>query len=228
MLLIGTWHYASCVRHATDADRLRPRFGAQFWCRKRILRMADKRPISSPRRKTVVRSRAGAAALRKPREAGVKAEAPTTAPKPPWMAIPEPRTRALKVYALDPSAGQYVGNVMTVRIRWERNLRPGPIGRRFAVIDYDAANHCYYPRVGSSTTRACSPKADSTLPNPTRVSISRWSMPSRLKPSRSSSQHSAGPFIGDAPNDRLGDEYPGFQQRARGRRGHLGTEAVPA
>jgi len=109
--------------------------------------MADKRPISSPRRKTVVRSRAGAAASRKPREAGVKAEAPTTAPKPPWMAIPEPRTRALKVYALDPSAGQYVGNVMTVRIRWERNLRPGPIGPRFAVIDYDAANRCYYPPV---------------------------------------------------------------------------------
>jgi hypothetical protein len=85
------------------------------------------------------------AASRKPREAGVKAEAPTTAPKPPWMAIPEPRTRALKVYALDPSAGQYVGNVMTVRIRWERNLRPGPIGRRFAVIDYDAGQSLLLP-----------------------------------------------------------------------------------
>jgi hypothetical protein len=114
--------------------------------RKRKLRMADKRKISSPRRKTIVRSRAGAAVPRK-REAVPKTETPPTAAKPPWMTIPEPRTRALKVYALDPSAGQYIGNVMTVRIRWERNLRPGPIGRRFAVIDYDAANRCYYPPV---------------------------------------------------------------------------------
>jgi len=63
------------------------------------------------------------------------------------MSIPEPPTRALKVYALDPSAGNYVGNVMTVRIRWERNLKPGPVGRRFAVIDYDGGNRCYYPPV---------------------------------------------------------------------------------
>jgi len=110
--------------------------------------MADQRKISSPRRKTVVRSRAGAAIARKPRDAGVKADSQKTASTPPpWMTIPEPRTRALKIYALDPSAGQYIGNVMTVRIRWERDLRPGPIGRRFAVIDYDAANRCYYPPV---------------------------------------------------------------------------------
>ena len=55
--------------------------------------------------------------------------------------------RSLKVYALDPSAGNYVGNVMSVRIRWERNLKPGPVGRRFAVIDYDGANKRYYPPV---------------------------------------------------------------------------------
>jgi hypothetical protein len=67
--------------------------------------------------------------------------------EPPWMQLPEPTTRALKVYALDPSAGNYVGNVMTVRIRWERDLQPGPVGRRFAVIDYDAANKRYYPPV---------------------------------------------------------------------------------
>lgn len=71
-----------------------------------------------------------------------------TAPgAPPWMKIDEPTSRSLKVYALDPSAGNYVGNVMSVRVRWERNLKPGPAGRRFAVIDYDGCNKVYYPPV---------------------------------------------------------------------------------
>jgi len=63
------------------------------------------------------------------------------------MKVAEPASRSLKVYALDPSAGNYVGNVMSMQIRWERNLKPGPVGRRFAVIDYDAANKIYYPPV---------------------------------------------------------------------------------
>lgn len=67
--------------------------------------------------------------------------------QPPWMRLPEPTTRVLRVYALDPSAGNLVGNVMSVTLRWERNLKPGPVGRRFAVIDYDGANRCYYPPV---------------------------------------------------------------------------------
>jgi hypothetical protein len=71
----------------------------------------------------------------------------STAAMPPWMKLAEPTSRTLRVYALDPSAGNFVGNVMTVKIRWERNLKPGPIGRRFAVIDYDGANKCYYPPV---------------------------------------------------------------------------------
>ena len=75
------------------------------------------------------------------------APARAVAGRPPWMKIPEPSTRTLKVYALDPSAGNYVGNVMSVRIRWERNLKPGPAGRRFAVVDYDGANQRYYPPV---------------------------------------------------------------------------------
>ena len=66
---------------------------------------------------------------------------------PPWMKLTEPTSRTLRVYALDPSAGNFVGNVMSVKIRWERNLKPGPIGRRFAVIDYDGANKRYYPPV---------------------------------------------------------------------------------
>src|SRR6266851_8400699 len=67
------------------------------------------------------------------------------APKPPE--IEPPTRRPLKVYALDPSAGNYVGNVMSVNVRWEKKLQPGPIGAKVAVIDYDAANKRYYPPV---------------------------------------------------------------------------------
>jgi len=84
-----------------------------------------------------------AAASRAVHPAGV----PASATEPPWMKFDEPSNRTLKVYALDPSAGNYVGNVMSLRIRWERNLKPGPVGRRLAVIDYDGANKCYYPPV---------------------------------------------------------------------------------
>ena len=109
--------------------------------------MPDKRSSRSPRKRTVTRSRVGPAGMAKPREASPVAATPAPTANPPWMTLPTPRTRALKVYALDPSAGTYVGNVMTVRVRWERNLEPGPVGRRFAVIDYDGGNRCYYPPV---------------------------------------------------------------------------------
>jgi hypothetical protein len=65
----------------------------------------------------------------------------------PWMELEEPAMRALKVYALDPSAGNYIGNVMTVNVQWERDLKPGPVGAKIAVVDYDGANACYYPPV---------------------------------------------------------------------------------
>jgi hypothetical protein len=84
--------------------------------------------------------RSGARRRTPPRAAAVPYQAP-------WMRVDEPASRSLKVYALDPSAGNYVGNVMSVQIRWERNLKPGPAGRRFAVIDFDGANRIYYPPV---------------------------------------------------------------------------------
>ncbi|HKO42714.1 MAG TPA: hypothetical protein VJU84_05465 [Pyrinomonadaceae bacterium] len=65
----------------------------------------------------------------------------------PWMELEPPPFRTLKVYALDPSAGNYVGNVMSVKIKWEDDLKPGPIGAKIAVVDYDGANKCYYPPV---------------------------------------------------------------------------------
>lgn len=64
-----------------------------------------------------------------------------------WLNLDEPTLRPLKIYALDPSAGNYIGNVMSINVCWERNLQPGPVGSKIAVIDYDGANRCYYPPV---------------------------------------------------------------------------------
>lgn len=71
----------------------------------------------------------------------------STPGKPPWMDLEQPSVRRLRVYALDPSAGNYIGNVMTLRVKWDSELKPGPIGRKIAVVDYDAANKRYYPPV---------------------------------------------------------------------------------
>ena len=71
----------------------------------------------------------------------------------PWMDLDPPPARTLKVYAFDPSAGNYVGNVMSVNLRWEDGLLPGPVGRKIAVIDYDGANKCYYPPVDLNDPR---------------------------------------------------------------------------
>lgn len=57
--------------------------------------------------------------------------------------IAKPTTRPLRVYAFDPSAGRYVGNEMLVNVRFEQ-LKPGPVGERFAVVDYDASEKIYY------------------------------------------------------------------------------------
>ena len=57
--------------------------------------------------------------------------------------IPDPTERPLKVYAFDPSAGCFIGNYMTVAVRYEE-LTPGPVGERFAVIDYDGGNKTFY------------------------------------------------------------------------------------
>jgi hypothetical protein len=77
---------------------------------------------------------------------------PSTAP-PSWLELEEPAVRTLRVYALDPSAGNFVGNVMSVNIKWEKGLRPGPAGGKIAVVDYDAANKQYYPPVNLNDLR---------------------------------------------------------------------------
>src|SRR5438874_5180401 len=65
---------------------------------------------------------------------------------PESVDIRPPDVRPLKAYAFDPSQGRYLGNEMTLKVKYER-LRPGPIGRRIAVIDYDGANQTFYKPV---------------------------------------------------------------------------------
>ena len=72
---------------------------------------------------------------------------PPPLPDPPDIfttsEIPTPATRPLNVYAFDPSLPRRVGNYMTASVRYEE-LKPGPIGERFAVIDYDGSNKTFY------------------------------------------------------------------------------------
>jgi hypothetical protein len=57
-----------------------------------------------------------------------------------------PGTRPLRVYAFDPSAGRELNNYLTLNVDYE-NLSPGPVGRRIAVLDYDASNSLFYEPV---------------------------------------------------------------------------------
>jgi hypothetical protein len=57
-----------------------------------------------------------------------------------------PPQRALRVYAFDPSRGARLDNQLTIRVPYEP-LAKGPVGRKIAVIDYDASNRCYYEGV---------------------------------------------------------------------------------
>jgi hypothetical protein len=60
--------------------------------------------------------------------------------------IANPTSRPLRVYAFDPTGGRYVDNIMIATVPYEE-LAAGPVGARFAVIDYDAAQKTYYAPV---------------------------------------------------------------------------------
>ena len=67
----------------------------------------------------------------------------STATPPP---IAMPARRALKVYGFDPSLGRMIGNLLNLDVPYEP-LQKGPIGSRFAVIDYDGHAEAYYAPV---------------------------------------------------------------------------------
>ena len=64
----------------------------------------------------------------------------------PRATTSSPAQRNLQVYAFDPSRGARLENHLTIRITNEP-LKKGPVGRKVAVIDYDASNKCYYEGV---------------------------------------------------------------------------------
>src|SRR3954462_11738562 len=59
---------------------------------------------------------------------------------------PRPTSRPLRVYAFDPSEGRKLNNYMTVQVAHEE-LEPGPVGKRLAIVDYDASNEIFYEAV---------------------------------------------------------------------------------
>jgi hypothetical protein len=56
---------------------------------------------------------------------------------------PKSNRRALCVYAYDPSRGARLDNQLVINIPYE-DLQKGPVGKKVAVVDYDATNCCYY------------------------------------------------------------------------------------
>jgi hypothetical protein len=78
-----------------------------------------------------------------PKRKRSRKKARTDGRHPASIVIKPPEFRPLKAYAFDPSQGRYFGNEMTLNVKYEK-LKPGPIGRRIAVIDYDGANHVFY------------------------------------------------------------------------------------
>ncbi|MFN0104364.1 MAG: S8 family serine peptidase [Bryobacteraceae bacterium] len=63
---------------------------------------------------------------------------------------PAPPCRSLRVFAFDPILGLRVDteriNEATLKIRWEPDLKPGPVGEYLEVVDVDpSSNACYAP-----------------------------------------------------------------------------------
>jgi len=65
--------------------------------------------------------------------------------------VPEPVTRNLRIFAFDPSVSARVDTAgiseITIGVRWEKNLQPGPIGEYLEVVDTDPASGMFYKPV---------------------------------------------------------------------------------
>ena len=55
-----------------------------------------------------------------------KKSSAATAKHYPWLNVPTPSVRALQVYAIDPSTGNFSRNYMTVHVPWEALVRGRP------------------------------------------------------------------------------------------------------
>jgi hypothetical protein len=68
----------------------------------------------------------------------------------PARKVPKPTARRLKVFTYDPSLGQSIDtfklNETVLAVRWEEDLKPGPVGEYLEVVDVDpASGRCYAP-----------------------------------------------------------------------------------
>ncbi len=65
--------------------------------------------------------------------------------------VPEPSRRPLRIYAHDPTLGARLQtldiNEAIVDVRWEKDLKPGPIGEYLEIIDVDPSSRCCYAPV---------------------------------------------------------------------------------
>lgn len=72
-------------------------------------------------------------------------------------AYPTPLTRRLRIYTYDPSLGQsldtFALNQSVADVRWEEDLRPGPVGEYLEVVDVDPASARCYPPVDLNDPR---------------------------------------------------------------------------
>ncbi len=64
----------------------------------------------------------------------------------PSIEFRPPAKRSLKVYAFDPTLGRRLGNDLVIDVKYEK-LLPGPVGKRFAVVDYDGSAKTFYKPV---------------------------------------------------------------------------------
>ena len=64
----------------------------------------------------------------------------------PSIRLAPPAKRSLKVYAFDPTLRHALGNMLVANVRYEP-LKPGPVGERFAVVDYDGSTKTFYAPV---------------------------------------------------------------------------------
>jgi hypothetical protein len=64
----------------------------------------------------------------------------------PSTSFDPPAKRPLRVYAFDPTLGRVLGNNLVIEVNYEP-LQPGPVGERFAVVDYDGSTKSFYAPV---------------------------------------------------------------------------------
>ncbi|MFL6390414.1 MAG: S8 family serine peptidase [Terriglobales bacterium] len=73
-----------------------------------------------------------------------------TARRLPWTS-PIPKTRRLRIYALDPSYALQRSTIslsqIALEVPWETDLKPGPVDEYLEVIDCDPSSDCFYEPV---------------------------------------------------------------------------------